>query len=137
MFTIRSAYHLAVERFGTDDSYSNTSTVQDLWKKIWNLKGSKVIKFFLWKACNDILPTREKLFKRKITLDPLCPICWRELESTCHILWNCPKTQDAWSECKGKLKNSHCGGNYFIEILESLNQCLSEVEMHLMVMVAR
>jgi hypothetical protein len=96
-----------------------------------------LVKLFLWKACNDILPTREKLFKREIVPNLLCPICWREPESTCHILWNCPTTQDVWSECKGKLQKSHFEGNDFMAILESLSQRLSEEEMHLMVTVAR
>jgi ribonuclease HI len=138
MFTVRSAYHLALERFGTEEgSCSNTHVTQDLWKKVWSLKGSRVVKFFLWKACNDVLPTKEKLFKRKITPDPLCPICGSEPESTSHILWNCPAAQDVWSECNGKLQKRKCGGDDFMELLESLRQCLNEEEMHLMVTVAR
>lgn len=78
VFTVRSAYHLAIERFGKEEgSCSNTHQTQALWKQIWGLKGSRVVKLFLWKACNDILPTREKLFKKKIVSDPLCAICGR------------------------------------------------------------
>ena len=55
--------------------------IKTAWKAIWKIKGSKVVKTFLWHACNNILPTRELLFKKRITSDPLCPICGLVAES--------------------------------------------------------
>ena len=90
LFTVRSAYHLAVERFEKDEaSCSNTQGVQLLWKTIWDINVLRVAKLFLWKVCN-ILPIRENLFRRKIVSDPLCPTCGKEPETICHILWSCP-----------------------------------------------
>ncbi|XP_059462103.1 uncharacterized protein LOC132191108 [Corylus avellana] len=95
------------------------------------------LNFFLWKACNDILPTKEKLFKRKVVPDPLCPICMSAPESISHILWTCPSAQDVWAECNGKLQKSVCIDGDFIEILLKVGQGLDEDERHLMVTVAR
>jgi hypothetical protein len=71
VFTVRSAYHLVVEKVEEGEaSCSDNQVSHNLWKKIWNFKGSRVVKFFLWKACNDILPTKEKLHRRKVVSEP-------------------------------------------------------------------
>jgi hypothetical protein len=31
----------------------------------------------LWRACNDLLPTKENLYKRWRAQDPICPMMWR------------------------------------------------------------
>lgn len=138
IFTVTSAYHLAMEKVEEGEaSCSDNQLSRNLWKKIWDFRGSRVVKFFLWKACNDILPTKEKLFKRKVVPDPLCPICMSAPESISHILWTCPSAQDVWAECNGKLQKSVCIDGDFIEILLKVGQGLDEDERHLMVTVAR
>jgi hypothetical protein len=58
-FTVRSAYHLAKDKFEVDRrSYSNRDNNRTLWKAIWNIEVPQVAKIFLWKACSDILPTK-------------------------------------------------------------------------------
>jgi hypothetical protein len=36
----------------------------------------------MWRACQNILPTKDNLVKRKIIQDPLCPICGLEPETS-------------------------------------------------------
>jgi hypothetical protein len=109
IFTVRSAYHLAMEKMEEGEaSCSDNKKSRNLWKKIWNLKGSRVVKFFMWKACNDILPTKEKLHRRKVVPDPLCPLCLTVPETLSHVLWTCPSAQDVWAGCNGKLQKSVC-----------------------------
>ena len=48
----------------------------------------------LLQACNNILPTKENLCKRKITDDPLCPMCRLEVETVGHALWSCSAACD-------------------------------------------
>jgi hypothetical protein len=91
----------------------------------------------VWKACNDILPTRERLFRKKITSDLLCIRCGIEPDTPGHILWSCPSTQDVWLECKGKFQKCLNGEVGFMELLEKLLQRLDVEEMQLMVTVAR
>lgn len=45
-----------------------------------------VEKNFLWRACHDILSTRDNLCKRKIVSEPLCHVCGIEVEIRFHIL---------------------------------------------------
>jgi hypothetical protein len=135
---VRSAYHLTIEKMEEGEaSCSDNKKSRNLWKKIWNLKGSRVVKFFLWKACNDILPTKEKLHRRKIVPDPLCPFYLIVPETLSHALWTCPSAQDVWAECNGKLHKSVCSDRDFTEILFKVSHGLEDAERHLMVTVAR
>jgi hypothetical protein len=127
-FTVRSAYHLAKDRFEVDNgSSSNRDSNKVLWKALWAIEGPKAAKSFLWKACSDILPTKDKLFKKNITQDPLCPICCLETETVCHILWSCPLAQDVWAECAVKIQKSHSYASNFMCVMGRLiDKCPAE-----------
>ena len=58
------------------------------------------IKHFAWKACKDILATKENLWKRKITKDNLCKSCGNAPESTCHIFWFFDSVKEVWASSK-------------------------------------
>ena len=45
---------------------SHCKEANEVWKKLWRLEIPNVEKNFLWRACHDILPTRENLLKRKV-----------------------------------------------------------------------
>ena len=90
-FLVRSMYHLA-QSMGEQrkGSRSAVGCVGNIWKKIWLVKGPCVLHIFLWKACQNILPTKSNLFRHRITLDPLCTLCEQMEETLGHILWSCP-----------------------------------------------
>ncbi|XP_042942922.1 uncharacterized protein LOC122277108 [Carya illinoinensis] len=58
--------------------------VDHIWKKIWELEVPNMVKAFLWKAANELLATKKKLYQKKIVKDPICPICHREEELVMH-----------------------------------------------------
>jgi hypothetical protein len=58
-----------------------------VWKFMWQLKVPRTVQLFLWRGCNDILPTKEKLFKRKIIDDLLCPLCGNVTGLLCEVTW--------------------------------------------------
>ena len=49
------------------------------------------VRSFTWRDSKNILPTKDNLYRRKITEDPLCVVCGCELESGGHIFWDCEK----------------------------------------------
>ncbi|KAK3229618.1 hypothetical protein Dsin_001499 [Dipteronia sinensis] len=51
------------------------------------------IKIFIWRACNDWIPTLANLNKRGIEVNRICPVCKQAYESTVHALWTCCKTK--------------------------------------------
>lgn len=81
-FSIRSAYHLGMsnQKEKREESSKN-STQKPLWWKVWKLNIPRSTKQFLWRALTTIVPTKQKLFHRKIVNDDLCPICCREAET--------------------------------------------------------
>jgi hypothetical protein len=56
------------------------------------------VKLFAWRACQNLLPTRDNLYKRKVIQDPSCPCCSYAIETVIHSLWSCPATEDAWGD---------------------------------------
>jgi ribonuclease HI len=137
-FTVRSAYHLAKDKYEADKgSCSNRDSYRPMWKALWAIEGPKAAKSFLWKACSEILPTKDKLFKKNITQDPLCPICCREIETTCHILWSCPSAQDVWGECSLRIQKCHSYAPNFMSVMGILIERCSAEEIQLAVLVAR
>jgi hypothetical protein len=108
MYTVRSGYHLAKDTKDRDRGgggvvigetveegggggrgvVSTSNSLEKLWKRIWKLRGPRVVKMFLWQACNNILPTKANLFNKKITSDPLRLICGLEVETVGHALWS-------------------------------------------------
>jgi hypothetical protein len=99
VFSVQSAYHLLKEVEMANDvgSSSNPSLSQHIWKTIWGLGVQPKIRNFLWRACSNILPTRSKLFDKKISFTYSCSSCNEEAETTVHALWLCLTALEAWS----------------------------------------
>lgn len=76
--------------------FSRVAEKEGVWKSIWRLRVPGVVKTFLWKAISNYLPTRKTLYERKISNNPLCPICEKEVETVSHTLWSCGATSDVW-----------------------------------------
>lgn len=101
-FSVRSAYRLAMEEVWKErngDS-SDCSTMKQIWKRVWGLETQNKIRNFTWKACHNILATKENLMKRHITTDDRCEECGKDFESICHLFWFCDKAKDAWENTK-------------------------------------
>jgi hypothetical protein len=80
-FSVKSSYHLDVRRRSSSvPSTSFFGTPSPIWSTIWSLQVPKHVQSFLWHACRDLLPTRDKLLRRKIVQDPFCPMCGKEAE---------------------------------------------------------
>jgi hypothetical protein len=77
------------------------------------------------------------LYKKNITLDPLCPICNLEIETLGHALWTCNVAKDVWIECSSKIHKCTSDEEDFIRLVERLMARLDENQMHLVATVAR
>ncbi|XP_052289957.1 uncharacterized protein LOC127899857 [Citrus sinensis] len=54
------------------------------------------IKIFIWRVAQNLLPTTENLWKRKIVQDPWCPRCGSKWENVFHALFACKAAQKMW-----------------------------------------
>ena len=69
----------------------------DVWAKLWKLKVPNKIKVFKWRACQNILPTRINLVRRRIIEDETCEFYLRAPKSMIHVSWECGVAQDIWA----------------------------------------
>ncbi|XP_042969542.1 uncharacterized protein LOC122302385 [Carya illinoinensis] len=108
IFSVKSAYFVAYELQSMHKGQSsNASGLEAQWKKIWGLQVPGKVKQVLWKALNDILPTKAALVKKQVLQDGLCPICTREEESVLHVLWTCPAATDVLGDSSSPVKKWH------------------------------
>jgi hypothetical protein len=123
-FTVGSAYHMAKENEANlQAGCSNRREEGNIWKGIWSSNFPNAVKTFMWRACQNLLPTRENLVKRCIIKDPSCSICGLEIESTEHILWECTSSSDVWGASLQRFQKSSClAFKNFQQIAESIFQ---------------
>ena len=137
-FTVRSAYHLAKGSVEAEEgSCSNSRNGKSLWSMVWSVKVPRVLQYFLWKVCNNVLSTKENLYKKGITLDSLCQLRRKAIEIVGHIIWSCESVKDVWSECCRSIQKCFSDKDGFPKILEKLVGKLSAKEMQLVAGVSR
>jgi hypothetical protein len=52
------------------------------------------------------LPTKEKLFQRKIVMEHFCLQCGVEVGTVGHFLWRCASLTVVWAECSRRIQKS-------------------------------
>ncbi|XP_075661610.1 uncharacterized protein LOC142631351 [Castanea sativa] len=75
------------------------------------------VKHFRWKACRNILATKENLRRRKVTQEGLCEECGNMIESTTHLFWFCKQALVVWSHSKLVLPFTISKSWEFIEVV--------------------
>lgn len=94
-FTVKSAYPLS--KFShIHNKRPSSSTIPKEWKQLWKIDVIPRVRLFLWKACNNALPTRTNLKKRGSGVDPRCMICGEGNETTEHLLLRCEVVFSVW-----------------------------------------
>lgn len=138
LFWVRSAYYLAKEMEDRAKAESSKGRhCSEVWKRLWKLKVPNAEKNFIWRACHNILPTKDNLMRRKVVKDPKCPICELEIETTFHILWECPSAMDEWGVSSTFFQKSSRNGPAFIHVTEKVFQKCEEEDIKLFVGLAR
>ena len=132
-FSVKSAYKVARKMRGNGNrAESSGGCVGKLiWPVLWKLCIPNKIKVFGWRACNDIVPTKCNLVKRRIINEEKCQICTKEAESAIHIIRGCVEVQDMWAGSIPKLQKGVSGFRYVMQLIEHLADRLSIEEMEL------
>ena len=89
-----------------------------VWKTLWHLRVPNSTRVFLWRACKNILPTRDNFLRRGIIKDDLCCFCSGALETVIHVLWECLSAMDVWGVSWKCIQKSCQGGDSFRSIVE-------------------
>ena len=77
-------------------SASSDSSHQVFWRKLWQLPTPHKVRHFAWKACSNILPTKDNLYLRRVLSENLCEECGNATKSSSHLFWSCPRVQLVW-----------------------------------------
>ena len=131
IFTVRSAYRLAVQEIAQAQGLASTSISQDggrtCWSKLWSSPVPQKIKIFAWRLANNSLATMQNRKRRNMENDSTCRICGREEEDEFHAVISCTKAKALREELRkewdlipeNKLVNT--GPDWFIMLIEDLN----------------
>jgi hypothetical protein len=95
LFTVRSAYNLALDLQNKDQQNTSTNVNGDrgLWKVIWNAKVPPKVKIFTWKLATNSLAVQVNRSRRVPNVLPTCSICGREDETSYHATMTCTKAR--------------------------------------------
>ena len=96
---MKSAYNIAVDIKSRSDlgAISDESCLRKFWKHLWWSNVPHKVRHFTWRACKNILPTKDILEKRKVLSESSCEECKVDVESSSHLFWSCPRAQETWS----------------------------------------
>ncbi|XP_073368030.1 uncharacterized protein [Aegilops tauschii subsp. strangulata] len=67
----------------------------------WKAWAPPCCKFFTWLLMLDRLWCADRLQRRGWLNDYFCPLCVRNLESSVHLLWQCPVARTIWAAAAG------------------------------------
>jgi hypothetical protein len=138
IFLVKSAYHLAKEMEMRKCPGGSTKREESiLWKSLWKLAIPNAAKNFFWKACQNLLPTKEILVRRKVVKEPFCPICEKEPETVLHALWGYSTARDLWGCSKRVFQKMNLEGRNFLQIAEMIFSKCDVEEFALFVQLSR
>ena len=90
MFTTCSAYKMLVFLdISTSAGGSNSDDQKKFWKGIWQIRVPNKIRHFVWRMCNNALPTLVNLHRRNIVPNLTCTQCHNLPEDSLHAVWYC------------------------------------------------
>ena len=96
MYTSKSDYRFLKAETQVEWDEDQMAHDKVLWRTIWSLQVPNKIKNLVWRACRNLLPTKENLVRRTIIENPTYDRCKHEPKSALHALWNCSKLVVVW-----------------------------------------
>jgi hypothetical protein len=131
LFTVRSAYRLALERAQNLNEVGTCSAANGerrKWCKIWKLPVLLKVHNFIWKMLKNGIPTNANRQYRHITNDASCEMCGASREDCFHATMECPHAKtlrEAMREVwplppEDRLCNT--GLEWLIAVLESVTE---------------
>lgn len=115
---------------------SSCSGYTHVWKTIWSLHVRNAVKVFLWRACANILPTKDNLLRRGVVKEAQCIFRHKDIESVLHILWECPSA-DAWSVCDIRIQKSQVHYLSFLDVLDNLITQCSKGKLNMFALISK
>ena len=131
-FTVKTAYKIALGlKNQPQGEHSQALQNGRIWKKVWKLNVPPKVRSLLWRACSNILPTKDNLQRRKVRVDDRCEFCTQHIETTCHVLWECPFARNVWALAGRRIQKCSNSASDFFELFRSMTARLNQQELEL------
>ncbi|KAK9989948.1 hypothetical protein SO802_030187 [Lithocarpus litseifolius] len=93
LFSVRSAYKLAMDLrpVAPVGDVSDGSLLRRFWQSVWSCNIPHKIRHFAWRACKDVLPTKENLVRRKVLSERITGLALQVIHGYAMVCGNgCP-----------------------------------------------
>lgn len=86
------------------------------------------VKKFIWRACRNYLPTRQRLKDKGVNCSLDCVLCESNIEDNFHLFFKCPSSCNIWSMSTMAATVTHLinQGNAFSTTIFNILQVVSE-----------
>ena len=115
-------------------AYNAIASSQDLqqdnnWKVIWKLQVPQKIRTFIWLAFHGKVLSNLERTRRRLTEDPFCHGCTRDVEDLGHIFRKCSCVGPLWQRAMGESVKAQDGNLPFKEwVRYNLLSCLHQYD---------
>ena len=131
-FTVKTAYKIALGlKNQPQGEHSQARQNGRIWKKVRKLNVPPKVRSLLWRASSNILPTKDNLQRRKVRVDDRCEFCTQHIETTCHVLWECPFARNVWALAGRRIQKCSNSASDFFELFRSMTTRLNQQELEL------
>lgn len=128
IFTVKSAYFLALQNRNINQASSSEVKGKNIWKHLWKTKLPKKIQLFGWKVLKNGVPVSLNLARRGMKVDTCCSICGDGEESLIHALFMCNEAAIIWQTSPLRLDTKELTHKSLWEWVASLYQRIKEEE---------
>lgn len=97
-YTSKEGYGFLRKLLARDEASSSTTVIlaPKFWKKFWASRALPRCKETCWRAISGYFSLKERLFRRRVDVDPSCSFCAAELEDEDHLFLHCPAAKQVW-----------------------------------------
>ncbi|XP_075645036.1 uncharacterized protein LOC142616028 [Castanea sativa] len=129
-FTVKTAYKIALGLKNQPQGEHSQARLNDrIWKKVWKLNVPPKVQTLLWRACSNILPTKDNLQRHKVKVHARCEFCSQHLETTCHVLWGYPFARNVWSVAGRRIQKCSNSASDFFQLFRTMVTRLNQQEL--------
>ncbi|CAA7040260.1 unnamed protein product [Microthlaspi erraticum] len=89
-FTVSSAYRLL-----SRDEYFKPN-MSNFFRRVWRIRAPERVRVFLWLVSNYGIMTNQERLRRHMSDTGICQVCKAGVESTLHVLRDCPAMSGIW-----------------------------------------
>ncbi|KAK2367272.1 putative mitochondrial protein [Trifolium repens] len=134
-YTVRSGYNAQMEWAITTSAQAQPSNLLQgahIWNKLWKIEAPPKQLHLLWRILHNAIPTKINLLNRGIMCDSMCPMCYREPETTNHIFQQCEWARQVWFGCPLTITTSNVQTQSFPDwlsymLINSTKECMQTI----------